>query len=683
MGNDGRITARQSPRLDIDDVCSEQSFTLGKETHIDSDVVVVEPSFDVDDSIVSPNSPQLRFAQISTLTSPLQSIHRRDLAAHFFDAATDDGDESKPNYKEDYPVQSARPSKDWARPSPTQTCDGSAAAVSNASPHPAISPAESVGHKHRRGFSGGASNPPVARRRTNLIGDSAEVDRHRRHDGYNRHYPSSRAHYCHKRTGSAGLDILSSVADGSKEQFKGEASRRYQTDRKHWNAHCDIKLTAKRRMDSPQPITAASSYESYLPHNHSDSYAYNESPAGERERVNYYRQAPANPFYPPGAPQHYGYLHPSQQNSSYPVQYAPLKDSRTYLKGYTHPPVHSRKSPDDRPYGKKSSKFRGGITAGVQTSVTALDAGDDCIVVPAPSKRTMGTNTDELQETPPIPTSVGHHRKLSSYSSLGTLMGSVLFPDPEQSISITGSGHNRSESSTVSLLRGIEGGSDMFFLQNIQTSAVSSPGPSVRPPETPSRFVTVVSSNEASGRVLAVGGASKRIRRKCTVALCQNRVVQGGLCISHGAKRKTCKHPGCIKNVKKAGLCSTHGPARKRCEAEDCNKVAVQGGRCVAHGAKKKPCEYQDCTKQAILAGMCKRHHDLSVAVAVAREGESDSRTMIDAIEKTPGKSDRRPSHTRGLSIFQEISAESVQTLLSSERSGHPLKDQKHPLKDD
>ena len=45
-----------------------------------------------------------------------------------------------------------------------------------------------------------------------------------------------------------------------------------------------------------------------------------------------------------------------------------------------------------------------------------------------------------------------------------------------------------------------------------------------------------------------------RRNRKCTVPDCPNRVVQGGLCITHGAKRKICSHPGCTKNVKKLGL---------------------------------------------------------------------------------------------------------------------------------
>lgn len=115
---------------------------------------------------------------------------------------------------------------------------------------------------------------------------------------------------------------------------------------------------------------------------------------------------------------------------------------------------------------------------------------------------------------------------------------------------------------------------------------------------------------------------SKKFRRKCSVESCPNRVVQGGRCISHGAKRKICSEPGCNKNVKKAGLCSAHGPARKRCEVEGCQKVCVQGGRCIAHGARKKLCKIDGCSKQAILSGMCKKHHDKYVGVAKRQKGE-------------------------------------------------------------
>jgi hypothetical protein len=107
--------------------------------------------------------------------------------------------------------------------------------------------------------------------------------------------------------------------------------------------------------------------------------------------------------------------------------------------------------------------------------------------------------------------------------------------------------------------------------------------------------------------------ARKRVPRKCQIENCANTIVQGGRCISHGAKRSKCKRPGCNKNTKKAGLCSTHGPARKKCQTLECENVAVQGGLCINHGAKKKLCLTTGCTKKAksTCGNMCKRHFDL------------------------------------------------------------------------
>ena len=104
--------------------------------------------------------------------------------------------------------------------------------------------------------------------------------------------------------------------------------------------------------------------------------------------------------------------------------------------------------------------------------------------------------------------------------------------------------------------------------------------------------------------------SKKRIRRPCGVGGCTNRVVQGGVCIRHGARRKKCNHPGCTKHVKKAGRCSTHGPPRQQCNVDGCTNVSVQGGRCISHGASKKKCCIKNCSKQAILSGMCKKHYD-------------------------------------------------------------------------
>jgi hypothetical protein len=229
-----------------------------------------------------------------------------------------------------------------------------------------------------------------------------------------------------------------------------------------------------------------------------------------------------------------------------------------------------------------------------------------------------------------------------------------------------GGSHHRSTSSSVSFLNlGVD--ADDTFLRNLQASsldycrpvATSSSEPATSQDPTDGGNSIDNSDHESQQRdsKLASGGTSKRTRRKCNMVGCPNRVVQGGLCISHGARRKTCKHPGCNKNVKKAGLCSTHGPARKRCDAPGCSKVAVQGGRCIAHGAKKKLCSVEDCDKQAILSGMCKRHHD----DAKKRENEDSDRSDFS------GRPRHVPRHTRGISIFHDLSADAVQNLLGND----------------
>ncbi|KAL3800463.1 hypothetical protein HJC23_011700 [Cyclotella cryptica] len=112
---------------------------------------------------------------------------------------------------------------------------------------------------------------------------------------------------------------------------------------------------------------------------------------------------------------------------------------------------------------------------------------------------------------------------------------------------------------------------------------------------------------------------SKPHKRLCSIVGCKNGIVQGGVCVSHGAKRRKCRFPGCTKNSKCAGLCSKHGPPRKKCEHENCSNVAVRGGKCKSHGATSKRCEVEGCSKVAAFNNMCKRHRDL--AEAAANEG--------------------------------------------------------------
>ena len=53
----------------------------------------------------------------------------------------------------------------------------------------------------------------------------------------------------------------------------------------------------------------------------------------------------------------------------------------------------------------------------------------------------------------------------------------------------------------------------------------------------------------------------KRVNRQCSHQNCDNRVVQGGVCVTHSARRKCCAHPGCEKSVRHSGYCSAHGPS--------------------------------------------------------------------------------------------------------------------------
>jgi hypothetical protein len=335
-------------------------------------------------------------------------------------------------------------------------------------------------------------------------------------------------------------------------------------------------------------------------------------------------------------------------------------------------------------------RWRAGSTQGVQTYVTTISVGNSSRTLEANPQMVPTASGD--QETAQSSTGHGHHRKLSSFSNLGPLLFGVPGDANEHPLKNGGGAHHRSTSSTVSFLHSLDvlGGvndTDATFLRNLQATTGAPPAafnsasaPDVKPGALSHRGVAFKDDNEKkdTSSKLASGGTSKRVRRKCTVNACENRVVQGGLCIAHGAKRKQCKHPGCTKHVKKAGLCSTHGPARRRCDAEGCTKVAVQGGRCIAHGAKKKLCSVDQCTKQAILGGMCKKHHDQSQQNSTAPpQGVDPSVCQVVNSKKpdathsskmsTESTASKKPTHTRGLSIFQEISADTVGDLLSGE----------------
>jgi len=694
--SDDRIHPR--PRLSS---AEQQPHAEGFETTVDGDVVIVQPSFD-DDKTSTSNSPQ-KFKQQQQQNwqeeaprSPQQEQHHpqdgplgpdadnegerqmaspptshrvvrpghtRDLSAHFYDATSlgntssedsgDGGDVYKTSKKE-------------------------------------------LSRKHRRMMSGGMSNPNHAHRRLNSIGQAAPVKRH------------------HQRVDSQGLEILSTVADGedmAEEQARGSSGNKaWEPPASSLHHHSRLSQPGfslsehHRRLSSNNglPFGHFPPTPTYPPHPGMAPPAYGAPPPP-------YPPAPTNPhhspyYMPPGYPPssaaaRTAYPPPPPQQPQYPSQhpmYSPAAQQQQAAtqqqQGMMYPP--KKRAPQAEaaapfaPSASMSSRNNRAetTTAGSQTFVTAMAVGNGTKTIrPTIHSRHASTNTDFGDGKDNVPTHIGtshHHRKMSSFSSLGLATifpPSIMSPLGEKGDSQQGQqphplkqeSHHRSSSSSVSFLNlGMD--PDDTFLRNLQDSNADY----CRPVATTSAQATVFSLNTGGRRSnsppnagsgseesssdaaqhdskLASGGTSKRVRRKCNVAGCPNRVVQGGLCISHGAKRKSCKHPGCNKNVKKAGLCSTHGPARKRCEAPGCPKVAVQGGRCIAHGAKKKLCCVEDCEKQAILSGMCKRHHD-----EAKQQREAEPRSS---------KPKHAAKHTRGISIFHDLSADTVQTLLNSD----------------
>jgi len=632
---------------------------LEYQTTSDGDVVYVQPSFDdgMDRKTppLSPNGTQTRSPdeggkvpneETRNRPSPARGMHKvsgghvRNLSAHFFDATSLND-----------------------RDSPTEQQGTSSSSLM-------LDQDSDQGRKHRRIFSNDFTNPNMAHRRINSRGAARAV---------------RRTTY-HQREDSQGLDILSAAVDASKDELAAAVGASTSSP---W----DVPIVGSVSRPSlgqvstdsygppPPPVQTHPNSMHPPPHRRTNS---NLGASGYPSHPGYVApnqlSYPAYSNYPPAPPPYYtGY----QARPAYPVQYSQHPADLYHKSVYS--PMDSSMRPGEME--GRAGLDRKANHQGSQTFITTVSVG--------PGNKTLQpTHTkDPSMVADGFLSQAGHHRKMSSFSSIGTIFGS-FFNHSEQQESYPS--HHRKNSSTVSFLKDIDVAfdhSDDTFLRNLHASNsgvipenddedqgpredVTSPqgdashGSGSDPDSNQAAFPSTVGSDTK----LASGGTSKRIRRKCTVQGCANRVVQGGLCISHGAKRKTCKHPGCNKNVKKAGLCSTHGPARKRCEAEGCQKVAVQGGRCIAHGAKKKLCIVDGCQKQAILSGMCKKHHDQSggEGSGLASSSEMGVCQEIKPRSPTDAKS-HKPTHTRGLSIFQEMSADAVQSLLNETASLEPV----------
>lgn len=665
------------------------------ETTLEGDVVVVQPSFDdTSDRPKTPTPPSTQKTNDWQDRSPKQDDtkpedeeprnpasptntkkdlrisprHTRNLSAHFFDATT-------LNEKDDQV---------------TKNLDASEVASNTL-----------TGRKHRRMFSGGASNPSLAHRRVNSIGNSTSIKR----DG-----PRLQTH---NRENSAGLDILSAAVEAAPAdeltQAAGVESAPSRSSSTPWEPPRPPQSSKTVHPTHNGPIghvSTGSPYEakSYAPpvppsvHSSMNPPAYphqgaissrsNHYPHHPQYHASpypghsqYHSYSPHTPYYQPGYPPR------TSPPPGYPVQYSqrPMETyptKRSHHAGSPQRVLQRRHSSEgltesehkifdgrtvSTPQVPHSNPGASATHQGSQTFVTAIAVGQGNKAMHVSDSLRNAPASTENNPSISVPSQVGHHRKMSSFSTLGTMFGSSILSGADNAThrpteSAVSFATHRPTESAVSFLQGIDEAlnDDDVFLQNLQASNSGPGNPPVPSDSQRPTTLPLPPRGEAPtfGTKLASGGTSKRVRRKCSIASCPNRVVQGGLCIAHGAKRKTCKYPGCTKNVKKAGLCSTHGPARKRCDFEGCQKVAVQGGRCIAHGAKKKLCSIENCKKQAILSGMCKKHHDQYGASA--RGSSLHNRSLSSAVQK--------PKHARGLSIFHEMSADGVQCILDGEQ---------------
>lgn len=649
------------------------------QTTADGDVVVLESSFDANNRA---------HAEDGVYDSPLSRpsrAHTRNLSAHFFDATKISGDEE--------------------------------IEVTNLKEEKGSVSRESVGHKHRRMFSGGASNPSHAHRRINSIGNAAIVERGNLKGNH------------HHRENSAGLDILSAVADVSKAELAAIARER--SMRPAYEPWQTIGGKSNRFRGSSSSYDYSPSSRDYQVHHSQPHPGFIHGNAGVPPPFHSPHYPPARIYSHPPVHGHYGI--PLNSRTEYPAQYPHNYDgyskhtqfsrhpeviSRSVTEVTRHPELISRSvteviddqytpSPsfecgrskiDDQPFRKQNcppSEMHQHWTGGRGRSqgmhnfstVNRMDKGTKIVrpeISPKNGSESTGANGIDLA----VSSVEGHHRKSSSFSTV-LMRSSISSPGPEADGSQPLKSHHRRSGSNASFIKDLDTtleSSDKAFLRNLHASTPNYGSmPLIEHDNNIPNHLnnpTCIKISSVSGTKLAQGGTSKRVRRKCSMDNCCNRVVQGGLCIAHGAKRKSCKHPGCTKNVKQAGLCSTHGPARKRCDNDGCNKVAVQGGRCIAHGAKKKLCSIDNCQKQAILSGMCKRHHDKINGVAAGRgrnlqvcTSDSYPETCVTKDGKQSIKrahSRDKPAHTRGLSIFQDLSADAIQNLLSAEDPNAP-----------
>ena len=452
--------------------------------------------------------------------------------------------------------------------------------------------------RHRRNqSSSGSFSATLAHRRVNSLGSSVAV---KQKNGAHTAKDQESQYQEHQRMNSEGLDILSAVADFSEEEVAAIAGS-------------SDKTLSLQSLNARRPHTRMHSLIGG-PIDLSSTKPTDENPSSK-----------TLPFPNTGGRRH-------ARDSSL---LGSLDHTGTALLMSLLPQDNSNKNMKTSNH-VKSASFSSDINSNLFGGSYGL----------SPIERSKEKNLvdqTKLEQIPPLATTAmnssdtqPHHRSISSLGFNSAWLPKLLPIPSDQSLVQNLSGnHHRPKSSNLSksffanledsIDANIPGGSD--FLRGLAAPSEVKQLPNLfRPPVNPNKpkvsigiggAIPLTSSSTFEKKLVPYSVAksepkknrrpksalkkplakretepkSKRVRRKCSVEGCPNRVVQGGVCIAHGAKRKVCSVEGCTKNVKAKGFCSAHGPARKKCEHEGCERVAVQGGRCISHGAKKKLCQ--------------------------------------------------------------------------------------------
>ena len=627
----------------------------------------------------------------TTANNDKKSRHRRDLSAHFQDATklSDTLDNFPPHSAsspDDLQVSSSSDEDDGNRQQPPTYA--AAARGSRPPPPPLASP--TVGQKHRRVFSGGVSNPGVAHRRINSRGNTAVVNRGGRSSfrssprssprmgppaSFRKSPPlgaggrSSSGSASHRREDSAGLDMLSAVANFSKQELaeaagaaasaptgaslppppsppghrsspippgpptsSGHPSYQYSSaSSQPYSSHGGPPPPSSHYPHHPAGYGAGTSYPpQYDPRYHQSTqhYYHGYHQQAPHPTPSYYPEPRGYPvqYAPPRGRQYQPDSHPSSQSSS--RKPSPTHSSSHYpprsdvVSGSHHPGAmgggEKAAGPSDpayASYGPRPAPVISGTSTGSQTFVTSIGVDD------AKSGETVRRSS--AGGGAPTNTGTMHHRKMSSFTAtIGALMDDLS--PARVAYEVTGEAPTAAarNAPVPPAFQTLDEGDRLLQelsspqAQPMVSTAAMAYGhqpnqpPTPPLPEAPLHPAAPAPRSRSTSRSRSKVKASKEQvstpePEGGRTGTANRRYMKGG---SSKRVRRKCTVEGCPNRVVQGGLCISHGAKRKQCSHPGCTKNVKKAGLCSTHGPARKKCEYEGCTKVAVQGGRCISH---------------------------------------------------------------------------